>query len=429
MITVDGKLHTVKVHDASSERKTTDNLLRELDDVVKVIEDEWGAVVIAVVTDASGESRKAQKINLIVGDYFKCKAYILVYTDQATELIGWLHSKTLVLALIPVLTQWTAHYLAFNQLLDLQETLVAVVYGDEVCSPADRKIVIGDKKAKAKSREMIAVIKNPLFWHAILRITCHLWPLAIAANVIQAAYCRIDQVLLTFGFLMMQYVAMDNDDDQDDHDAIMASIEKQWAKADQENRGPDPKNVYNDFCFTGQPTPPFIRLALHVLSISANSASCKHLFSVFGNTLTKLRNRLGTDLLTALAELKMHIRNEHVQKQSKDRVKRQFKARQATTTSMPPPTPITPVFPEPVTTATSDDDNDPEPSSDIQGIPVPICDLFNFSATTWVNAYAQVAKLSFDEELDLYELLDLNADGEDDVDVSVDESMDDILIG
>ena len=36
----------------------------------------------------------------MVGDYFKSKAEILVYTDEASDLITWLRSKTLVLALL-----------------------------------------------------------------------------------------------------------------------------------------------------------------------------------------------------------------------------------------------------------------------------------------------------------------------------------------
>ena len=73
--------------------------------------------------------------------------------------------------------------------------------------------------------------------------------------------------------------------------------------------------------------PPFILLAKRILSISANSASCERLFSVFGNTLTKLRSRLGTSTLTNLAELKMFIRDQHRQGETKGRLKRVFKAR------------------------------------------------------------------------------------------------------
>ena len=50
------------MHDASKERKTAENLLKLLEEVVEEVEKEWGAQVVAVVTDASGESRKARRL-------------------------------------------------------------------------------------------------------------------------------------------------------------------------------------------------------------------------------------------------------------------------------------------------------------------------------------------------------------------------------
>ena len=44
----------------------------------------------------------------------------------------------------------------------------------------------------------------------------------------------------------------------------------------------------------------------------ANSASCERLFSIFSTTLTKLRNRLGTNNLNSPSELKMHIPDENL---------------------------------------------------------------------------------------------------------------------
>ena len=75
---------------------------------------------------------------------------------------------------------------------------------------------------------------------------------------------------------------------------------------------PDPLAVFRAFEYLGKPDPPMIVFAKCLLSVSANSASCKWLFSVFGVTLTKLRNRLQVSLLTFLAELKMHICNGHL---------------------------------------------------------------------------------------------------------------------
>lgn len=62
----------------------------------------------------------------------------------------------------------------------------------------------------------------------------HLEPLAIAANVIQAAHCRLDTVLLTFGFLVARYRAMIGIEDRDAVVAILASLEKRWLVADQD---------------------------------------------------------------------------------------------------------------------------------------------------------------------------------------------------
>ncbi|KIJ08508.1 hypothetical protein PAXINDRAFT_88772 [Paxillus involutus ATCC 200175] len=244
------KVHTVRVHDASNERKTADNLLTHLENVIKELEDEWGTTVVAVVTDASGESHAARRmlgekypwlivldchahqVNLIVGDYFKHNPQLLTHTDNATELITWLRSKTLVLTLIretqllagekicavirAVLTCWTAHYLAYRRLLQLRQTLFAI-------------IITGDAKAKAKATKMTELIKDTLFW-----IKMHLEPLAFAANVTQATICTVDTVLLTFGFLVMQYKSMSEPEDTEVVSAIIQSIKRRWAKCDQE---------------------------------------------------------------------------------------------------------------------------------------------------------------------------------------------------
>jgi len=62
----------------------------------------------------------------------------------------------------------------------------------------------------------------------------HLEPLAIAANVTQAAFCRLDTVLLTFGFLVMQYQKMTGKADCVASHSIISSLEKHWMAADQD---------------------------------------------------------------------------------------------------------------------------------------------------------------------------------------------------
>ncbi|KJA26430.1 hypothetical protein HYPSUDRAFT_120776, partial [Hypholoma sublateritium FD-334 SS-4] len=209
----------------------------------------------------------------------------------------------------------------------------------------------------------------------------HLRPLGIAANIIQAAFCRLDSVATTFGYLIWAYGNMTDEDDIPGRDAIIKSIEKRWQKTDQEvfvaavilnpfyrlapfgtrlnnadvaliivrlwqrfnksrdvpspeflsqlqdyltlknmfsglslmcqietaraereNETPDPLRVYDGYKF-GDQDPIFVAFARHILSISANSASCERLFSSYGSILTKYRTRLLLKNLTNTAEL------------------------------------------------------------------------------------------------------------------------------
>ena len=107
------------------------------------------------------------------------------FTDQATELIGWLRGKTYVLALLQevqltnsqrvlavirtVLTRWTAHYLAYRRLLEIRISLQLLVENDEKLELRNQQLLIGDSSARERSRKNIAVIKNSAFWHALAR--------------------------------------------------------------------------------------------------------------------------------------------------------------------------------------------------------------------------------------------------------------------
>ena len=61
---------------ASAKRKTAEELLILLEEVIKIVQDEWGTIVVAIVTDASGECRKARRIlglkypNIVVLDCY-----------------------------------------------------------------------------------------------------------------------------------------------------------------------------------------------------------------------------------------------------------------------------------------------------------------------------------------------------------------------
>jgi hypothetical protein len=125
------------------------------------------------------------QVNLVVGDYFRSGIDVLDFTDLANALITWLRSKTLVLALLrnaqlettgtalaiirAVLTRWTAHYQAYKRLLELKATLQMLVSAEAARPESKKMIITGDKKAKDHATEMLNVIMNSTFWHAIAR--------------------------------------------------------------------------------------------------------------------------------------------------------------------------------------------------------------------------------------------------------------------
>jgi hypothetical protein len=81
-----------------------------------------------------------------------------------------------------------------------------------------------------------------------------------------------------------------------------------------QKRAPDPHKVLTSISPPDEDENayPVIVLARRLLSICPNSASCERLFSHFGLILTKLRTKLSSKKLIDLAEMKLHLRDEHL---------------------------------------------------------------------------------------------------------------------
>jgi hypothetical protein len=81
--------------------------------------------------------------------------------------------------------------------------------------------------------------------------------------------------------------------------------------------------------------------------------------------------------------------------------------------------------------SSQEDETDCEPVAiaNIIGRSVMLVELCNFSDSHWVRVYENVAQWTFDEELELYELLDLDAEGEEEANIDVDDSTSELLIG
>ncbi|KAJ3764603.1 hypothetical protein FB446DRAFT_710197, partial [Lentinula raphanica] len=62
MVSAERKIHTVDVYDTSKDRKTADEFLKLIQRCYKKVTEEWRAIPVAFVSDASGESRKARRL-------------------------------------------------------------------------------------------------------------------------------------------------------------------------------------------------------------------------------------------------------------------------------------------------------------------------------------------------------------------------------
>ena len=75
-----------------------------------------------------------------------------------------------------------------------------------------------------------------------------------------------------------------------------------------------------------------------------------------------------------------------------------------------------------------EDDVDHEPIGQYAVSLTPIQTFFDFSCLHWVEMHSRLAIQSFDKELQLYKMLDLHAEGEEDVDDD-DDDTGDLLMG
>ncbi|KAF5321857.1 hypothetical protein D9619_000485 [Psilocybe cf. subviscida] len=203
------------------------------------------------------------------------------------------------------------------------------------------------------------------------------------------------------------------------------------------------------------------------------------MFSTFGNTLTKRRNRLSTTTLVQLSEVKMHLRNEHLMRGTKTRLRRQFEARAPIPDVEQPLVPGGPraartasrdqlatiidmigelpegqsefaeIVAQQVQMVEADEDNIPQAGASADSAPSQspaahsadsddsdceddeqwkvkqLSEIFDFSGDVWSRLYSPFTTLSFDEELGMYDLVAADGDGE--IENDSDDTTQDIL--
>lgn len=210
----------------------------------------------------------------------------------------------------------------------------------------------------------------------------------------------------------------------------------------------DPLIVWDGLRHATDPPTPLERLARRLFAVIANSASCERLFSTYGNILTKRRSRMATQTLASLAELKMHLCDLHMkEKSTRTRLRRQFGTAQhgtaqsisgqvsseavdegdglegGTDTGMTLGRSLRTEAEHLMSLADKEGEDDggedvtPQPGqSSTRPELMSLQDLFDFENTFWITNHTKSSTLGLQEELELYELLDLDEHGDEDED-------------
>ncbi|KIM35265.1 hypothetical protein M413DRAFT_79560, partial [Hebeloma cylindrosporum] len=392
VMTVENMPYLIQTHDVTRDPKTGDHLFKLVLQDIELMEKEYGVEVIAWCTDDGPDGKKmrrllqaqfpwlitllcwAHQINLVVGDVLSVRGSVTEDISNAVEVIKWFNNHGAALALLrqeqiltfagsfwalvlPIITRWTAYYLAVTRVLKLKQPLQLCWTRNE-----DRLITCAGTKEelKEKAREIQRIVNDHSFWYRLARIQCVLEPLAIAANVSQASHTRLDHILLTLGNLFRQYsyvfivavflnpyirgklfrreFLMDAQlysmvervyervmrckadfgfmDAYEDYkrsrgeflDGSM-SLQLMKRRFTEANLPLDLQRIWSRIdkgtkpCDDGQNG--LAKLAIHIFAVVANSAGCERAFSNFGITHTKLRNKLNAQKVHKAATIRM----------------------------------------------------------------------------------------------------------------------------
>ncbi|KAF8175014.1 ribonuclease H-like domain-containing protein, partial [Mycena galopus ATCC 62051] len=264
VISVETKPFLLRTHDMTGRPKTGDELYRLVLSGLAYAAETYGVEIIAACTDDGPDGKKMRRLlkashpwiavfecwahqaHLITGNYLAIEAPWMHAAKQAIEIIKFFnHHQTpldllreqerltighFLVLLLPVLTRWLSNYTAIRRLKRLRPQIQVVIISNE---ERIRKCLGAKPEQISEAEYIIALCKDSRFWENLDRIGKHLEPLAIASNILQAPYCRLDMVLLTLGNLYRIFSALQTSDSAVTA-AVHGSLERRFAKTDQE---------------------------------------------------------------------------------------------------------------------------------------------------------------------------------------------------
>ncbi|TFK58634.1 hypothetical protein BDN72DRAFT_781827 [Pluteus cervinus] len=268
-LTVGGKTYLIDLILATAHKKDGESMCNAFEGMIDKAEQLYGVVVVGFCCDNDGGSQRGRKdlvlrhpwlfgppccahqFQLVLGEYFTVNVDAAKTAEQATDLIGWVlnHARVRsifnevqatspsgkVLAfLVANMTRWTTHFIAFDRLGDLKDSLrrAVLLRKDEIISAQ-----VGAEKNRQKREKLqqdaethCDLIDDRGFWDRLTLIVDDLEPICFGLNMNQTDAMRPDQALLTFVGIFLYF--------QKHVNPVVAAgmtkrIEKRWKALDQ----------------------------------------------------------------------------------------------------------------------------------------------------------------------------------------------------
>ncbi|KAI6144268.1 hypothetical protein BKA82DRAFT_4016974 [Pisolithus tinctorius] len=266
---------------------------------------------------------------------------------------------------------------------DMAQDLITWLHTLEIliAKHEDTILSMGDRRSQGNTFTAIATIKDATFWHAMARWKNLLEPIAIMTNMHQATHARPEHhCFVTCGFAFIVERVQWNFSDLDHYlgcfgDFAFMEVFKNslLARAQQMHTPVDALEVWNGSSHPGADLQQLHRIAkknMHMIKLSRS-----------GSNVSMLKN-----LQEPAQQENHHPLSEEVEKGVEEE--------EMESSSMESPT-----------------------TNEQQFTKIPIEALLDYSqAESWLGPFYEVALRGLDDDLELYQLLDLDAEGEDDPD-------------
>ncbi|KAF7326313.1 DUF659 family protein [Mycena kentingensis (nom. inval.)] len=264
VLSVETKPYLLKTHNMTGRPKTGDEFFKMMSSDLVLAKELYNVEIISVTTDDGPDGKKGRRLvnermphivttvcwahqaNLVAGNVLAVKNPAMAAAGECLEVVKFInnhgvtrdilraqqieHGERPLILFLPGATRWGSNYNSVRRVLKLRIRLqtMALAFEREIMAAAGRK-----EEQKFVARGVLEILQSTSFWQDLYRVGCWLEPLAIACNLLQSPDLRLDIVVLTLGNLYRLALALPAED-ADVRDALLASVERRFAKADSE---------------------------------------------------------------------------------------------------------------------------------------------------------------------------------------------------